>query len=157
MVESASGRPMILFNPKLDDIKSTEDVMSVRGRAERMAFAASWKPIYSYKTVYPSPSVYYPIVGAVCKAGPREPYVAFERQEERVQVGVKPWSDRDGADSNMFEQTSIKAKLNGKRDDYFVNTAGVKLRERHIARATYDNNPTDSEVLAVFRRNGAKW
>ena len=74
-----------------------------------------------------------------------------------MQVGVKPWSDRDGADSNMFEQTAIKAKLTGKKDDYFVNTAGVKLRERHIARATYDNNPTDSEVLAVFRRNGAKW
>jgi len=54
----------------------------VRGRSKRLEFASSFQTIYSHKTLYPSPNVAYPIVGAVVKAAPREPYVVFERQEE---------------------------------------------------------------------------
>ena len=154
MVKAADGRPIVLFNANLDDIKSTEDVMSVRGRSERMAFAASFKPIFEYRTLYPSPSVYYPIVGAVCKPGPREPYIAFERQEEPVatQADAVPWAGRgDDEESCEVDDESCDD------DAFFVNAAGVKLRERHVARATYDALPTDAEVLAVLRESGAKW
>jgi hypothetical protein len=47
-----------------------------------LEFASSFQTIYSHKTLYPAPNVAYPIVGAVVKAAPREPYVVFERQEE---------------------------------------------------------------------------
>ena len=41
---------MLLINPKLDDIQSSEGKMNVRGRAERMAFVASFKEIYQVVT-----------------------------------------------------------------------------------------------------------
>ena len=139
-----------------------QDVMSVRGRAERMAFAETFTPIFDYRTLYPSPAVYYPIVGAVYKCGPRDPWVAFERQEERVSPAAAPWAGRnddsdDDVDMDMGDLESERDQQQQEEDAYFVNTAGVKLRERHVARATYDEPPTDAQVLKVLRRGGAKW
>ena len=34
----------------------------VRGRSERLKFAATFRTIYDYRVLYPRPSVYFPIV-----------------------------------------------------------------------------------------------
>jgi len=67
MVVAANGRPVLLVNPNLKDVQSSEDTMSARGRSGRLAFAESFQNVYSYKTLYPSETVAFPIVGAVVK------------------------------------------------------------------------------------------
>ena len=141
MIEAAAGRPLIIFNPNFKDIQSSEGKMSVRGRGERLEFEASFKTIYNYRTLYPSASKYFPIVGAICKAGPREPYVAYERQESRVTAGtmLSP-DDREGDDVRGF-----------------TNVGGVALEELYIPRGSYDDLPSDPVALSLLEKCGAKW
>jgi hypothetical protein len=61
-----------------------------------LAFAASFQTIYSHQTLYPSLTVAFPIVGAVVKAAPREPFVVFERQEEPA--NAERWAGREDFD-----------------------------------------------------------
>ena len=56
--------PMLLVNPKLGDIQSANNVMSVRGRAEREAYKAIFKTIYHFRLLYKRP-FWFPIFGAV--------------------------------------------------------------------------------------------
>jgi len=46
MVKQAKGRPLVLVNPLLADRPSSNNVMQIRGRAERRAFADSFQDIY---------------------------------------------------------------------------------------------------------------
>lgn len=71
----------------------------MRGRSARLAFAASFQTIYSHQTLYPSLTVAFPIVGAVVKAAPREPFVVFERQEEPASGEAVRWAGRGDADA----------------------------------------------------------
>ena len=109
--------------------------MSVRGRSERMAFAASFKPTVEYRTLYPSPSVYYPIVGAVCKPGPREPYIAFEHQEEPVATQADACLEPAGA------TTSCEVDDESCDDDVLRQRRGCEAQgtprsARHLRRAS---------------------
>ena len=67
MMEVAGDRPMILFNPKLGDIQSAGNVMSIRGRQGRMDFANSWEEIYHFRLLYRKP-YFFPIYGALRKS-----------------------------------------------------------------------------------------
>lgn len=46
MVKQANGRPLVLVNPLLSDRPSSNNVMQIRGRAERRALADSFQDIY---------------------------------------------------------------------------------------------------------------
>jgi len=157
MVEAAAGRPVLLINPKLGDIASSEDVMSVRGRAQRLAFERSFQTIYEWHTLYPAPSRYYPILGALVKAGPREPYVAFERQERRrgqswpseVASAYPPPSLPDQSDDDGIA---------GEAGPYVPSGVGASpIWERHVPRGSYDDLPSDPAVLDLLRKSGARW
>ena len=67
MMEVAGNRPMILLNPKLGDIQSAGNVMSIRGRQGRMEFANSWEEIYHFRLLYRKP-FFFPIYGALRKS-----------------------------------------------------------------------------------------
>lgn len=54
MVTAANGRPMLLFNPSLGDRPSSNNVMQIRGRAERRTFQDSFTDIYEMRLLYPS-------------------------------------------------------------------------------------------------------
>jgi|Transcript_5102 adenylate kinase len=60
----AGDRPMIMLNPKLDDIQSAGNVMSIRGRAERMESVARWRECYHFRLLYRKP-YFHPIYGAL--------------------------------------------------------------------------------------------
>lgn len=57
MVTAANGRPMVLFNPSLGDRPSSNNMMQVRGRAERRAFQDSFTDIYEMRLLYPSSGI----------------------------------------------------------------------------------------------------
>ena len=40
---------MVMINPKLDDIQSSNNVMSVRGRGERIEYVSKWEEIYHFR------------------------------------------------------------------------------------------------------------
>ena len=71
MVEAAEaqGAAVILINPLLQDRQSSSGVMGVRGRAERMAFAASFEEVYTFRNIYSGTTFMYPILGAVRMSG----------------------------------------------------------------------------------------
>lgn len=64
LCEEAGDRPVILLNPKVGDVASSSNVMSIRGRAERMAVWESFKIVYAFRLLYKKP-YFYPIYGAL--------------------------------------------------------------------------------------------
>lgn len=64
MEEVVGDKPMIMINPRLDDIQSAGNVMSVRGRKERMEAVAAWKECYHFRLLYRKP-YFHPIYGAL--------------------------------------------------------------------------------------------
>jgi adenylate kinase len=64
MEEVVGDKPMVMINPRLDDIQSAGDVMSIRGRKERMEAVAAWKECYHFRLLYRKP-YFHPIYGAV--------------------------------------------------------------------------------------------
>ena len=60
MEEAVGDKPMIMINPKLDDIQSAGNVMSIRGRQERMDAVAAWREIYHFRLLYRKP-YFFPI------------------------------------------------------------------------------------------------
>lgn len=73
--DAAGSRPVVLFNPRLTDIPSANGVMSVRGRAERMEWVASFEEVYHFRLIYNKPAIF-PIYGCLRHAfgGPWELY-----------------------------------------------------------------------------------
>jgi hypothetical protein len=53
-VIAARGRPLILINPLLNDRPSSNNVMQIRGRAERRSFSDSFEDIFVFRLLYPS-------------------------------------------------------------------------------------------------------
>jgi len=82
MITAAGERPVVLINPNLKDVPSSGGLMQTRGREERMAFAATFVDCFYFRLLYPSLGVRYPITGALSRAGPQEPYVAFKKGEK---------------------------------------------------------------------------
>lgn len=81
------NRAMILLNPKLGDIQSAGNVMSIRGRAGRMEFEQSWEQIYHFRLLYRKP-YFFPIYGALRKScasmnsGEWELYKRFGKRDD---------------------------------------------------------------------------
>ena len=100
MVEAAEakGAAIILINPLLQDRQSSSGLMGVRGRADRMAFAESFEPIYSFRNIYSGTTFMYPILGAVrTTRGPNGHAVLYQRRESGSRTsegggcGDAPW------------------------------------------------------------------
>lgn len=82
-MEAAVGdRPMIMINPRLDDIQSAGDVMSIRGRKERMEAVAAWKEIYHFRLLYRKP-YFHPIYGALRYAYYENEWELYKREGMR--------------------------------------------------------------------------
>jgi len=81
MVRAAGDRPVILLNPDLSDKVSSGGQQSVRGRQQRMDFAASFNPIFHFRNIYISGTSYFPILGAIWKRSVRDPWIAFQRRD----------------------------------------------------------------------------
>lgn len=72
---------MILVNPDLSDKVSAAGQQSVRGRSTRMKFEKSFHTIYHFQCTYVSGTSYFPILGALGRFGPDQPWVAYERKD----------------------------------------------------------------------------
>ena len=81
MVDAAGDRPIILVNPDLTDKVSAAGQQSVRGRQERIDFANSFETVYQFQNIYVSGTSYFPILGAITKMKPSEPWVAHQRRD----------------------------------------------------------------------------
>ena len=65
MEQTAGDRPIIMINPKLGDIQSAGNVMSIRGRGERMEYVErAWEQVYHFRLLYKKP-YFFPIYGAL--------------------------------------------------------------------------------------------
>jgi len=108
MVEAAGDRPVILVNPDLIDKVSSQGQQSVRGRKQRMEFADSFKSIYHFQNIYVSGTSYFPILGAITKLHPSEPWVAHQRRDLVNNGGefyVPVLSTEDMPDGEMIMDT----------------------------------------------------
>ena len=88
MEKAAGDRAIILINPKLVDVQSSGDVMSIRGRGERAEYAAGYEEVYHFRLLYRLP-YFFPIYGALRKpfGGEWELYKRYgTRQDERYQL-----------------------------------------------------------------------
>lgn len=81
MVEAAGNRPVILMNPDLTDKVSAAGQQSVRGRQQRIDFAESFQTVYHFQNIYISGTSYFPILGAITKLHPKEPWLAHQRRD----------------------------------------------------------------------------
>lgn len=81
MVDAVGDRPIILVNPDLSDKQSSQGQQGVRGRRDRMDFAASFQTIFHFSNTYVSGTSYFPILGSLCKMGPSAPWVAHQRRD----------------------------------------------------------------------------
>lgn len=84
MVLAAGERnvPLLLVNPLLQDRPSGNNIMQVRGRAERRQLADSFQEIHCMRLLYPSSGGYmYPIRGILHKAAVGCPYVAYRQDK----------------------------------------------------------------------------
>ena len=104
----AAGAAVFLYNPRLTDKMSAAGVMSFRGREERLAFEASFTEAYCLKLLYPAGAAFNPILGALCRTAPDEPYVLMKRvglgrgHEEYVPIGVYDDEPERGGYSDML-------------------------------------------------------
>lgn len=78
MEEACGDRPMIMINPRLDDIQSAGNVMSVRGRGERREYVDKWETAYHFRLLYKKPN-FFPIFGALRYAGPGTKWELYKR------------------------------------------------------------------------------
>lgn len=101
MVQSARGRPLVLVNPSLGDRPSSNNVMQIRGRAERRLVQDSFRDIFVMRLLYPSSGGYmYPIRGMLAKQSFHAPYVAYSKQKELyTPVGAFPAQPRPAAEA----------------------------------------------------------
>jgi adenylate kinase len=108
MVDAAGDRPVILINPDLSDKVSSQGQQNIRGRKERMEFADSFETIHHFQNIYVSGTSYFPILGAVFKAGHNDPGVAYQRrdlQNNEGEIYVPILSTEEQPDGEMILKT----------------------------------------------------
>lgn len=118
------GQRVLLINPKLEDRPSPNDVMQVRGRAERQAFARSFSEneIFNARLLYTSGVSYFPIKGALLRAGAKEDYVLFERY--------------DTTDDAARAKAGVASNVN----------------EAYVPFTTFERRPSNDEISTAFDR-----
>jgi adenylate kinase len=87
MVDAAGDRPVVLINPDLADRVSSAGQQSVRGRQERLDFAASFGLVHCFQNIYVSGTSYFPILGAMTMSRPGDPWVAHQRRDLAASEG----------------------------------------------------------------------
>ena len=58
MCEAAGTRPVIIINGRLTEVPSANNVMSVRGRQERLEFVATFQQVYHFRCRFPLPPAF---------------------------------------------------------------------------------------------------
>ncbi|EKX43070.1 hypothetical protein GUITHDRAFT_110795 [Guillardia theta CCMP2712] len=82
MVEAAGPkRTVILINPRLKDRPSSGNVMSVQGRSQRIAFAASFREIFHFRLLYTGTTFMFPIQGALRMNMANSPFWTLFKRE----------------------------------------------------------------------------
>lgn len=71
VVERAKGRPVLLLNPRLDDVPSHSGVMQVSGRAGRIAFLKTIQDVFYLRLLY-DPGSSYPPRGILYQSWPQK-------------------------------------------------------------------------------------
>ena len=132
LTTAAKNKAVIILNPKLQDVQSSQGVMSVRGRKDRMDFADSFKEIFRFATVVPTGRTFFPILGAVVRSGLREPYVVYDRREE--------------TDTNA-DMTATQ-KFNAVKDGSLI--------EYYRPIAAYQTLPDNGQVLNALKGQGGQ-
>ncbi|KAG8468809.1 hypothetical protein KFE25_007327 [Diacronema lutheri] len=91
----AVGAKVCLVNPALRDIPSAAGVMQVKGRAERIAFAASFADVYTFRCLFFAGRFAFPIVGALRYSLADAPFwTVYRRLEGEDRTGVPGVSER---------------------------------------------------------------
>ncbi len=90
MAKKAGNRPFIVLNPRLYDVPSANNVMQIKGREERVAFAKSFTTAFHFETLHDKGL--FKIVGAVGKAGHDQPWVQYRLLDN--QEGLENVNDR---------------------------------------------------------------
>jgi len=135
MVEKAEaqGTAVILINPLLQDRQSSGGVMSVRGRSERLAFAASFEEIYHFRLLYSGTTFMFPVLGAVRMARPSAPvegsapppmYVLFQRRESDGAECYEPIGSFGDREPTTDEITSLVPRTVRKRRTVHLGGGG---------------------------------
>lgn len=89
---AAQGTAVILINPLLQDIQSSSGIMTVRGRSDRLAYAATVREIYHFRLLYTTSTFMFPILGALRMSAAAQPkgeeplYVLYQRKESGVRT-----------------------------------------------------------------------
>ncbi len=93
MVVAANGRPLIIVNPRLQDVPSGSGVMGIQGRAERANFVRAFQDVFFLQLLVPG-SAMYPITGMVMKRSLHSPWVVYDKQGEDYEVaaGFDPYT-----------------------------------------------------------------
>jgi len=77
-------KPVLLINPRLNDVPSHSGVMQVQGRAERISFLESIQRIFVLELLYKS-GTWYPLLGIVYRAYPN-PWYVYSRDEQVTKI-----------------------------------------------------------------------
>jgi len=101
----AQGTSIILINPLLQDRQSSSGVMGVRGRAERLAFAASFEGIYHFRLLYSGTTFMFPILGSLrfTREGHGK-HILYQRRETGRSESYEPvgcWMGREPTAEEM--------------------------------------------------------
>lgn len=80
MTDAAGNRPVILVNPKLQDLPGSSGIMQTMGRDKRLEYASSFELCYQFRLLYYA-GTQYPIMGALRMSYPY-PYELYKRVDE---------------------------------------------------------------------------
>jgi hypothetical protein len=136
MVEKATaqGAAVILLNPQLQDRQSSSGVMSVRGRSERLAFAAGFEEIYHFRNIYSGTNFMFPILGSLRMTreggAKRVLYRRFEGGGKEQYRPVGCWVGREPTSQEMSELVPKQVSDVQGRGDVVVKPAAPPTGER---------------------------
>ncbi|GJD06136.1 Adenylate kinase 5, chloroplastic [Galdieria sulphuraria] len=69
LTQKYSNKPILLINPSLKDVPSTDGIMQVRGRKERMEFIETFEDVFYLRPLYKTGTLY-PIQGVLLRKYP---------------------------------------------------------------------------------------
>ena len=110
MEKAAGDRPIIMINPKLGDIQSAGNVMSVRGRGERREYVEkTWEEVYHFRLLYKKP-FFFPIYGALRygTGGMWELYKKFGKMEQEEWKLLRTYDDGEPGAAEITKRILAK-------------------------------------------------
>ena len=110
MENAAGDRPIIMINPKLGDIQSAGNVMSIRGRGERREYVEkTWEEVYHFRLLYKKP-FFFPIYGALRygTGGMWELYKKFGKMEQEEWKLLRTYDDGEPGAAEITKRILAK-------------------------------------------------